>query len=263
MTTRHALLNAREHMHEVIRASEEWQPSYKKDRVTFAMLLKQEAQLNTATSEYLLGLSQRAPQFVDWSRVPAPIQATNDPVANNDDQAWTDEMAILTAAVADIIVQLATTGTLAGEALYGIPMAGTLDEAILTYARTHTAQLVSQVTETSRSLIRESIKQSIAAGEDIQKATARLAKVINSPVRAEMIAQTESVNAYQGGLATFAKTTGAKTKTWDGLVGACEICAPLIGKTIAIDKTFTLPTGGEVAQPAAHPRCRCGLIYNY
>lgn len=262
MTPRATLLDARTRVYEAIRASEEWQPSYKKDRVTFAMLLQQEAQLNTAVAEYLRDLSLRAPNYVDWSRMPQ-VAAANDPVDNNDADSWAAEMALLTAAIIALITQLVTTGTLAGEALYSIPMAGSLDEAILTYARTHTAKLVTQVTSTSRNLIRQSIKQSIAAGETTDQATQRLMKVINNPVRAEMIAQTESVNSYQGGLAEYAKATGAKTKTWDVLLGACRFCSPLDGKTIPINDLFTLPNGDQVSEPAAHPRCRCGIIYNY
>lgn len=262
MTTRATLLSARTELYEAIRASESWQPSYKKDRATFAMLVQQEAQLNTAVAEYLKDLSLRAPNYVDWTRMPQ-VAAANDPVDNNDDGSWATEMALLTAAVIALITQITTTGTIAGEAIYNIPAAGSLEEAILTYARTHTAQLVSQVTNTSRNLIRESIKQSIAAGEGTDKAVQRLMKVINNPVRAEMIAQTESVNAYQGGLAAYAKSTGAKTKTWDVLPGACEFCSPLSGETIPVDDLFELPNGGEVSQPACHPRCRCGIIYNY
>lgn len=262
MATRHELLSARAQLYEVIRASEEWDKSYKKDKATFKRLVKNEASLNNAVAEYLYGLSQRAVSYVDWSRMPL-VAADRGPVINNDDPAWKQEMAMLTAAILDYIIEAAQVGADAGEAIYETAAGMDLRTAILTYARTHTAQLVSQVTDTSRNLIREAVRQSIAMGEDSTKAVDRIMKVINNPVRAEMIAQTESVNAYQGGLSVYANDTGAKTKTWDGLVGACQICAPLIGQTIDIAHQFELPDGTTIDHPAGHPRCRCSVIYNY
>ncbi|MFC8008947.1 hypothetical protein [Streptomyces cinereoruber] len=264
MATRAALLDLREQLRASILASEDWQQSYRDDPKTFKALVAGEARLETAAAEYLVGLSQRAPRYVDWSRLPRPVQADAGPVLNNSDPVWKEEEKLLTAAVLSIVTELVATGAIAGESLYGIPMGfSTLDEAVLVAARTQVAQLVSNVTATSRDLIRESIQQSIAAGEDLATAQARLMTVINNPVRAELIAHTESVNAYQTGLKNFGKVTGAVSKTWDGLAGACKICGPMIGKTIPIDDFFQLSNGNEVDHPSAHPRCRCGLIYNY
>lgn len=260
MATRAEVLRLREELSAGIRASEEWQPSYKKDSKTFRALLDGESRLETAVGEYLVGLDQRAPAFVDWSRLPSAIQADAGPVLNNGDPAWKREETLLAAAVLDIMTELVATGAIAGEAIYGIPMGfSTLDEAILIAARTQVARLVSGATTTSRDLIRESIRQSIAVGEDQAAAVARLSRVIVNPVRAELIAHTESVNAYQTGLFNFGKATGAVSKTWDGLVGACKLCGPLIGKTVKIDQDFP----GGYSHPSRHPRCRCGLIYNY
>jgi hypothetical protein len=269
MTTRDELLRAREQAHVVIHAAEDWQESYKASPKTFVQLLTLEARLETAAAEYLHGLASRAPTYVDWSKMPEPIKADAGPVANNDDEAWTLEQQLLTAAVIDIITDLVATGAMAGETLYGIPMGyttlefTTLDEAIMQSARKLTAEMVSNVTETTRKLIRESVAKSIALGEDISYATERIMRVIDNPVRAQLIALTEPVNAYQTGLKHYAKSTGAKEKTWDGLLGACKLCSPQIGKTIEIDETFKLSDGREIDRPAAHIRCRCGLIYLY
>lgn len=260
MTTRPQLLSAREALHESIRASEAWGDSYKRNKATFKLLLTNEAKLNTAVAEYLHGLSTRAPRYVDWSQLPQPVQAAANPVFNKDDLVWNAERIDLTAAIIDALTQLVATGGQAGELTYGVSLGITsLSKSVQEAARKLVARLVSGVTDTSRDLIRESIQQSIARGEDITAATERVMKVINNPVRAEMIAQTESVNAYQTGLNNFGLTTGAKTKTWDGLPGACAICSPLIGTTVDINDTFD----GGYDFPATHPRCRCGIIYNY
>ncbi|NQD39980.1 hypothetical protein [Glutamicibacter halophytocola] len=269
MATRNELLSARQSLRVAILAAEEWQESYKASPTTFRQLIELEAALETAVAEYLHELSSRAPGYVDWSRLPEPIKADAGPVLNNDDPVWKQEEILLTAAVIEIITQLVATGAIAGESLYGVPLGyttlefATLDEAIMRAARLHTADLVSRVTETTRKQIRESVAKSIALGEDAHAATIRLMDVIDNPIRAELISQTEPVNAYQTGLKHYAKTTGAVEKKWDGLPGACSLCAPLIGKTIPIDDLFKLSNGKEVDRPACHPRDRCGLIYIY
>ncbi|MFM9793311.1 phage minor head protein [Streptomyces turgidiscabies] len=260
MATRTELLRQHRELSIAIRASEDWQASYKDDPKTFKALLAGEADLEASAGAYLRDLAQRSLGYVDWSRLPQPVTADAGPVLNNSDPVWKQEETLLASAILDIVTELVATGAIAGENLYGIPIGfTTLDEAILIAARTQVAQLVSNVTATSRDLIRESIRQSIARGEDVNLAKARLLDVINNPVRAELIAHTESVNAYQRGLKNFGKVTGAVSKTWDGLAGACKLCSPLVGKTIPIDDLFE----GGYDHPSRHPRCRCGLIYNY
>jgi hypothetical protein len=254
------LLEARAELTQAIRASEEWQPSYKRHQSTFKALLKHEAELERQIAEYLAGLAQRAPGYVDWSLVPEPVKAASNPLANKSEEVWVAEQMNMTRAVIDAITMLIATGGVAGELEYGITLGITpLSESVLVAARTQVAGLVSGVTDTNRKLIQEAIKQSIARGEDTTGTIERIRTVINNPVRAEMIAQTESVNAYQTGLQSFAVETGAKSKTWESLAGACTVCAPIDGETVDIDETFS--NGSD--RPSAHPRCRCGLIYNY
>lgn len=259
---RPALLEARAELTQAIRASEDWAPSYKRHQGVFKALLRYEAQLDGQVSEYIAGLAQRAPQYVDWSLVPEPVQlqAASTPLANKDDAVWAGETIDLTKAAMDAITMLTVTGAQFGEAQYGITIGvDSLTDWILTAAREHTAGLVSQVTDTNRKLIQEAIKKGIALGEDRDAMTARIMKVINNPVRAEMIAQTESVNAYQSGLLNFGIETGAKTKTWEALAGACQICAPLDGETVGINETFS----NGLDRPPGHVRCRCGSYLGY
>ncbi|QEX10954.1 hypothetical protein F6X56_15125 [Rhodococcus erythropolis] len=259
-TNRTALLSARRELTQGIRASEDWQPSYKAHPETFKALLLHEAELEQAVAEYLAGLAQRAPQYVDWSLVPEPVKAAASPLANKDDDLWKAEEINLTKAVIDAITMLTTTGAQAGELASGIYIGvSSLSQTVLVAAREQVATLVSLAEETNRKLIREAIKQSIARGEDVSATIERIKTVVNNPVRAEMIAQTESVNAYQTGLKNFAVETGAKTKTWESLEGACTACKPLDGEVVEIGEKFS--NGSD--RPAAHPRCRCGVYYQY
>lgn len=258
MATRAELLDAHESLSQAIHAAEDWLDSYKANPETFRELVRLESALERAVAEYLHDLSLRAVEFVDWS----VLKAAGAP--NADDEVWEEERKLLTAAVLQLITELTATGLLAGESLHGIPIEfDNLYDAIMQSARKQTAQLVKGATATSRKLIRESIAQSIALGENAYESTARLLNIVDNPIRAEMIAQTEPVNAYQKGYNLYAKQTGAISKEWDGLVGACKICSPLIGTTVGIDEMFVLPNGTELEHPAGHPRCRCSIIYNY
>lgn len=254
------LLDANRLLAQAIRASEEWQPSYTRHPQTFRQLLMHEAELEQGVAEYLVRLAERAPRYIDWALVPTPIQAAAEPLANKDDAVWAAERIDFERAVFNAITMLVATGGQYGELEYGVALGiNELTESVLKAAREQTAGLVTAVTETHRSLIREAIKLSIDLGEDAATTTERIQRVITNPVRAEMIAQTESVNAYQTGLRNFAVETGAKSKTWESLVGACQVCAPLDGETVRIDKPFS--NGKD--RPSAHPRCRCGVIYTY
>lgn len=167
--------------------------------------------------------------------MPEPVKAASTPLANKDDAVWAGESVDLTKAVIDALTMRTVTGAQFGEIEYGITLGVTeLTDWILTAAREHTAGLVTHMTDTNRKLIQEAIKKGIARGEDRDVMAASIRKVINNPVRAEMIAQTESVNAYQSGLLNFGIETGAKTKTVEALAGACQICAPLDGETVDI-----------------------------
>lgn len=258
MASRAELLDAHESLSRAILASEEWHESYKTNPDTFDELIRLESALEIAVGEYLHELAPRAVQFVDWT----VLKASGVPPATDD--VWEEERLLLTVAVLEILTELTAVGVVAGESAYAIPIAyDTLDDAIMQSARSQTAQLVRGVTDTTRKLIRESVAQSIALGENAAAATERLMEHIDNPIRAATIAQTEPVNAYQRGYNLYAKQTGAVSKQWDGLVGACKICSPLIGKTIGIDEMFVLPNGTQLEHPAGHPRCRCSVIYNY
>lgn len=258
MATRPEILSAHTELQSEIRAAEEWHDSYKSDPAIFRTLVGLEASLQAAVSEYLHELAPRAVQFVEWS----VLKAAGAP--NADDAVWDEERRLLTIAVLQIITELTALGVVAGEAEYAIPIAfDSLQDAIMHGARTHVASFVKGATDTTRKLIRESVAQSIALGEDINDATIRLMNVIDNPIRAETIAQTEPVNAYQRGYNLYAKKTGAISKEWDSLAGACKICSPLIGTTVGINEMFVLSNGTELEHPAGHPRCRCSVIYNY
>lgn len=263
MTDRAKLLDAHAELTASIRASETWEKSYTDAPDTFKRLVRQEARLQASTNEYLLGLSDRVPTIVNWSEAGLkPLTASAVPPES--DETWKQELALLTASLGPHIIELIAIGANAGEYLYETPVGfSTLHEAVLKAADELTAEKVTQITQTTRRYIQRAIKQSIDAGEDVKASIERIRKLVANPVRAEMIAQTEAVNAYQGGLDLFGEETGVKSWTWDALSGACRLCAPLDGVTKKVGELFTLGNGTQVKRPAAHTRCRCGRIANY
>ncbi|MCJ1699943.1 hypothetical protein MT356_09430 [Rathayibacter festucae] len=263
MSRQARLLSAHAHLTAAIREGEQWEASYKASPATFKRLIREEAALQADVNGYLLGLSERIPQIVNLFEVePRSVQA--DAVPPESDDVWKIEIALLTAAVRDHLVELAVIGANAGEEIYLRPLGfNTLSESIQKAADKYTAGLVSGITKTTRRYIQQSIRTSIAQGEDLDAMVARIRLRVSNPIRAEMIAQTESVSAYQRGMEDFAVSSGAESSTWDALLGACQLCRPLNGVTKPLGELFTLGNGAEVSMPPGHTRCRCGRIINY
>lgn len=269
MVNRLSLRKAHVDLASGIRASEEWHPSYKLTPKHFKRLTRSEAELQDQVGEYLYQLSFRVYRYVDWNQYAAElakqpsVKAASihaDTVANAGDDVWKAEAVDLQKAVVDAITLITTIGVDAAIERYSVPLyVDSIQDMVALAAEKHVAKLVSGVTDTTRDKIRLAIKQSLTRGETTSQAIERLQRVINNPVRAEMIAQTESVNAWSMGQHSYAKATGARKKIWEALAGACPQCSPLDGKKVGIDDDFP----GGVSMPALHPRCRCSVYFEY
>ncbi|SDP33388.1 Phage Mu protein F like protein [Arthrobacter sp. ok909] len=257
------LLDAREELGRRIRASEEWENTYRKNPAIFDRLLRSERRLERHTLVYLRGLAERAPALVRWQYMPLHT-ASDDPLVDDSDRTRQIEAAIFIALVLQDIADLYAVGMDGGFEIYQTPVSvDRLTELRLDAARDHVGTLIKDVTVTNLKLIRKSIETSIAMGESVSDSINRVQQIIRNPVRAEMIARTEAVNAYQSGLVIFGYESGAESKTWLAKqAGACRICAPLDGVTVPLDQAFQTLIGA-VLRPTAHPRCRCDMRLNY
>lgn len=260
--SRAKLLELRSALAAAARASEPWEESYKQDRPTFRRLVAQEQLLESGLYEHYWQLAQvRLSKFINWPEVFPKLSA--DTVVSKSDAAMDEEQQLLIQVILPHIEELMQIGADAAGARTGFPSdLPDLHTLILDNAHTNTAELVKDVSNTTRNLIKKSIQSSIDRGETLQQMTERLKETVANPVRSKMIAQTETVNAYQSGLYEFAQSSGAKEKEWEAKAGACQICQPLDGQVKPLDGVFETSIG-PVQRPAVHPRCRCGLIYNY
>lgn len=266
-------------------ASEEWSHQYSKDPASHAKLIKGEANLMRTLRRFFRTLSGDVDKFVSWSAYNNALlakqsqqisAASNDPYSVEvivQDVPISDSDNTFLKIVFDDLVSLTTAGAQSGESIYNryYGITNTTTE-MQRYARQRAAELVGKridkdgniienpnadyrISDTTRDSIRESIRTSLSIGETQQEAVDRLRSVIKDPRRAELIAQTESVNTFQGGLLQFGLKAGAVGKESQTL-GAVDRCATYAQQGIvAIDYLYDDTYSG----PAYHPRCRCGL----
>jgi len=245
----------------VVAAAENWAPQYAKDPNGHAKIIKLEGSIEYHMRNYLRALAnERVMHYVDWSRYNGQVVRAYDVnVTILDDQIGQEDGFLLTALHDPLLTGMAI-GAQAGEIIYGTPLGITAtDTALMEAARNYSAKLVTQITETTRDKIKQSISTSLQLNEDQSTAVARLQQVIRDPKRAGTIARTEAVNSYTQGLLNFGTQSNAVAKEWQAL-DAVDDCADLDGQTIAIDDTFA--NGGDDGPPL-HPNCRCGLRLIY
>lgn len=266
----------------VIKAAEDWSDDYRKQPEIHAKLIRSESKMELALVKYFRDLASRSVEYIDWMeyyRAVAKVTAAEAPydveVIIKDDPLELEDGMFMNV-IFDPIATETALGAQFGEAVYDIPIGITeTDATIQRIAREHVAELVGKrvdkdgnvienpkakyrIGDKTRTDIRESIRTSINLGEDQKTATARLTKTIRNPKRAAMIASTESVNAFQGGLYHYAKTAGAVAKEWQTVLGACIRCVTNANAgPIPIDQDF--PSGHKA--PSCHPWDRCGCRY--
>lgn len=261
----------------MLAAGEDWAAVYKKDPKSHAKLITLEAKWQLIMSKFFKELSNKATSMINVGAYYSQVTADYDIEVIINDQPFDDADSSFITVSLDTVTQIVGTGALSGQNTYNMPLGISPASAnIQKLGLKQVAGLVGKtinkdgtvvdnpkaaynITDTVRNDVAQSIKTSLALGENINDATARIQRVIADPMRAERIARTESVNAYQSGLAEFADQSNAVGKEWQD-AGASDECADntAVGP-ISIDDTF--PSGDS--EPTAHPNCRCGIRYIY
>lgn len=128
------------------------------------------------------------------------------------------------------------------------------------WAREHTFELVTGITDTTRAIYQEQVDAWLASGEPLSALSAALEPYLGA-VRAERVAVTEVTRLYaEGNLLAWRESGVVEEVMWmtaeDDIVMECPICWPLNGLTeaLAVRDGF-----GGYGAPPAHVRCRCWL----
>ena len=263
-------------------STEDWSKQYTKAPEQHAAMLHRTAQLQVTLAKFFRDMAKQSHDFVNWSEYKNRVKLSYQvDVTVNDDAVdqWDDTFIKVTLKT---VTDLTAIGAIASQTIYKMPLGITsTDAAIQNLGIDQVAKLVGKkvvynpdktiqsivdnpnaeynVTDTVRKDIAASIKRSLALGRTTDEAAADIEQVIANPERAKLIAQTESVNAYQAGVTEFGRQSGAVGKVWL-TAGATDVCAEYEAEgPVPFDYLY----GGYLDGPAAHPRCRCArrLIY--
>jgi HK97 family phage portal protein len=138
-----------------------------------------------------------------------------------------------------------------------------LQPGLLAYVEQHAAELVTQVTDTTKQAIRDALAEGLLEGEGIPELTKRIADIgAFGDSRAELIARTETVAVTNGAQVQSmsrwaAENGGTVTKRWlsagDGRVRPAH--RALNGEVRGIDEAFS-----NGLQHPAEPNCRCTTV---
>lgn len=268
----------------VILAAEDWAKGYKRSPEQYGKMLLTGARFERKTLQLFADVAKQTDTFINWSayiqrRAVQADDFTVDIVLEDQIDQLT-EVPFMQIAL-DPVLAATILGADSGEVLYKIDTGLSLSsELIQSAAKNQIAGLIGKrvdkdgvivpaarseyhITTKMKNEIRQAIGTSISLNEDIDTARSRVQKVIVSPKRAQTIALTETVNAYNNGIMAYGHESGAVGKEWQD-TGAQDICAVFARQGIVtLDHEYQLPDGRKIKAPSAHPHCRCfeRLVY--
>ena len=172
---------------------------------------------------------------------------------------WLNEAALLYTIVFDIVDEAASVAAV--NAAMGVIQQllyvatpeidyTAINAAAHTYARQHSFNLVSQVTQTSKRALQGALSDWIYSGKPLRELVETLTPLFG-PVRAEMIAVTEITRVYAESNKIGWREYGVEQQRWNTAVDdiVCPICAPKHRKLYGLDDAE--------GTPPAHVNCRC------
>lgn len=131
-----------------------------------------------------------------------------------------------------------------------------LDEA-MNWIDNYSRDIAEELTRTTMRQVQEKIAEWITAEETMPDLVKRVRQIFDNPRRALTIATTEATRAYAEANTIAWRDIGAWGREWrtaqDEIV--CKICGPLAGQRAEMGGAFA-----GIANPPAHPNCRCSLV---
>lgn len=174
------------------------------------------------------------------------------------------ELRALAPDIADVLKDMATDG--ASVALAQVNAGFTADQLqqandrATDYARTRAVELVKELEDSTRGMIKETVAQALEEGWSNQQLADELADGYEfSEERAMTIARTETAYAdVEGNLAAYEASGVVDSKKWVTAQDEyCDLCAELDGEIVKLSENF--PNGGGDGPPL-HPNCRCDVL---
>ena len=125
------------------------------------------------------------------------------------------------------------------------------------WARTYSYELVSDITETTCERLQTAVGDWLEAGEAFPALTERVQAIFDDPYRAKMIAATEATRAIAEGNTQAWAAADVPEREWRTAVDrlVCPLCGALHQQRAKLGEPFP----GGIANPPAHPNCRCML----
>lgn len=266
-------------------AAEKWAPGYYKTPEQHAELIKAEAEWQIVLTKFFRNMKKQVRDYVNWDQYnhqlnlhPQLDRTTLDydvDVIINDDQIDQADGNFIKVSLSTVN-RIVGASWAASDILYGQTGIHSQSELLQQLTTKQVAALVGKkvlpdgsivdnpdakynVIETVRKDIAQSIKTSLGLGETTDEAISRMEDIINEEQRAELIAQTEAVAAWNASLMEYGSQTDAVGKEWED-AGAEDECADDSDQgPIGIDEEFS--SGDQ--EPPAHPRCRCSIRLIY
>lgn len=247
-----------ERLDRVIIASEDWAKRYKKSPEYLAKLIKLEAKFGRVMRKYFKTLAtERMDNYINWHSYHRNSVTAYNIDVTIDDEGLALEYDELYLVMHEPILAGMALGASYGEETYNIDLGlNTFNESILKATDKYTAKLVTNVSNTTRDRIKQSIKTSTSLHEDVETAKARLMAIVGDARRAELIARTETVSSYSKGITVFGEESGATHKYWELSSDPCSLCLENSGAGAVVLFSEDFPSGDS--EPPAHPNCRCG-----
>lgn len=139
-------------------------------------------------------------------------------------------------------------------------------ERVLDYINTTAGEFIKGINDVTLKRLRETLSEGVKNGEGVDDLKSRVEEVFDASkgVRAEIIARTEVLRASNFATVESYKQSGVvKGKEWltalDERVDE-NICKPMDGQVVPLDKEFKDGEGFPIDYPPAHPGCRCTTI---
>lgn len=139
-----------------------------------------------------------------------------------------------------------------------------LNQEALDFVRNYAFDLVSNLDETTLLELQRIFTAWVESGEPLSALQEQVETLFKSPVRAEMIAQTESTRLYNEGNNKRWAASGVEKVTYRSVRDnrVSDVCKQLDGKVGTIEQGFYSKILNKFVRPPSHVRCRSYTIPN-